>query len=51
MEVIGIVVIGFCSWLAQFLTDSEKKKEKEIEDRVKEKIKNDQAINIRIEKS
>jgi hypothetical protein len=48
MEILGIVIIAFCSWFAQFLSDSEKKKEQETEKRIKEKIKNDQYVNIRI---
>lgn len=48
MEALGVIAIVFCSWFAQFLTDSEKKKEQEIEKRIKEKVKNDQYVNIRI---
>lgn len=48
MEFVGVVLIGFCLWLAQSLNDSQKKQEQEIEKRVKEKLKNDQYINVRI---
>ena len=50
MEFLGVLAIAFCSWFAQSLNDSEKKKEQEIEKRVKEKLKNEQCVNIRIEK-
>ncbi len=48
MEIIGFVLIPFCMWASQALNDSEKKKEAEIEKRVKEKLKNEPHINIRI---
>jgi hypothetical protein len=48
MEILGMGAIAFCSWAAQFLHASEKKQEQEIEKRIKEKMKDDQYINIRI---
>jgi len=48
MEIIGFVLIPFCMWASQALNDSEKKQEAEIEKRVKEKLKNEQYVNIRI---
>jgi hypothetical protein len=48
MEILGITAVVVCSWFAQFLNDSEEKREKEFEKRVKEKMKNDQYVNIRI---
>jgi hypothetical protein len=48
MEILGMGAIVFCSWAAQFLHASEKKQEQEIEKRIKEKLKNDQCVNVRI---
>jgi nitrogen regulatory protein PII-like uncharacterized protein len=48
MEILGITAVIVCSWFAQFLNDSEEKREKEVEKRVKEKMKNEQYVNIRI---
>ncbi|MEI6328902.1 MAG: hypothetical protein WCP16_06695 [Pseudanabaena sp. ELA645] len=48
MEIVGFILIPFCMWASQALNDSEKKKEAEIEKRVKEKMKNEQYVNIRI---
>ncbi len=48
MEIFGAFIIGYCLWLAQALNDSQKKQEQEVEKRVKEKLKNDQYINVRI---
>ena len=48
MEFAGIVIISYCLWFAQSLHDSQKKKEQEIEKRVREKLKNEQSINVRV---
>jgi hypothetical protein len=51
MEIVGFILIPFCMWASQALNDSEKKKEEEIEKRVKEKLKNEPHVNIRIVKN
>lgn len=49
MEILGITAVVVCSWFAQFLNDSEEKKEEEeFEKQLREKIKNEQYVNIRI---
>ncbi|WP_176453210.1 hypothetical protein [Pseudanabaena sp. SR411] len=48
MEFFGVFILGYCLWIAQALNDSQKKQEQEIEKRIKEKMKNDQYVNIRI---
>jgi hypothetical protein len=48
MEFFGAFIIGYCLWIAQALNDSQKTQEQEIEKRVKEKLKNEQYVNIRI---
>jgi len=48
MEIVGFILIPFCVWLSQALNDAEKKQEQEIEKRVKEKLKNEPHVNIRI---
>ncbi|WP_190315916.1 hypothetical protein [Pseudanabaena sp. UWO310] len=48
MEIFGIVLISYCLWISQALNDSQKKQEQEIEKKIKEKLKNDQYMNVRI---
>ena len=48
MEFIGILFIAFSVWASQWLNDAEKKKEQEIEKRVKEKLKDEPHVNVRI---
>jgi hypothetical protein len=35
-------------WIGQALNDAQKKQEQDVEKRIKEKLKNDQYINVRI---
>jgi hypothetical protein len=48
MEFVGAFIIGYCLWLAQALNDSQKQQEVEIEKRIREKLKNEQYVNVRI---
>ncbi|MFZ4727973.1 MAG: hypothetical protein ACOYMQ_04855 [Pseudanabaena sp.] len=48
MEFFGIFIIGYCLWIGQALNDAQKKQEQDVEKRIKEKLKNDQYINVRI---
>ncbi|MBD2175727.1 hypothetical protein H6F42_02180 [Pseudanabaena sp. FACHB-1998] len=48
MEFLGAFIVSYCLWLAQSLNDSQKKQEQEIENRVKEKLKNEPHVNVRI---
>ncbi len=48
MEIIGALLISGCVYLSQLLNASDEKKEKEMEKKIKEKLKNDQYVNIRI---
>ncbi len=48
MEFFGAFIIGYCLWIGQALNDSQKKQEQEVEKRIKEKLKNEQYVNIRI---
>ncbi|MDX2257207.1 MAG: hypothetical protein NW214_16980 [Pseudanabaenaceae cyanobacterium bins.39] len=48
MEILGALMIGYCLWLSQSLQDSQKKLEQEIEKKVKEKLKNEPHVNVRI---
>ncbi|BBC25759.1 hypothetical protein [Pseudanabaena sp. ABRG5-3] len=48
MEIIGALLVTGCLWLSQHMNDSDKKKEQEMEKKIKEKLKNDQYVNIRI---
>ncbi len=50
MEFVGALFIGYCLWIGQTLNDWEKKQEKEIEDRVKERLQNQPHFNIQIVK-
>ena len=48
MEFFGAFIVSYCLWLSQSLNDSQKKQVQEIEKRLKEKLKNEQYVNIRI---
>jgi hypothetical protein len=48
MEFIGALFIIASVWASQWLNDAEKKKEQEIEKRVKEKLKDEPHVNVRI---
>jgi len=48
MEFIGALFIIGSVWASQWLNDAEKKKEQEIEKRVKEKLKDEPHFNVRI---
>jgi len=48
MEFAGALILSYCLWLAQSLNDAQKKQEQEIEKRIKEKLKNEQFVNVRI---
>jgi len=48
MEIVGALFVAGCVWISQWLNDHEKKKEQEMEKKIKEKLKNDQYVNIRI---
>jgi hypothetical protein len=48
MEIIGALLFTGGLWLSQHMNDSDKKKEQEMEKKIKEKLKNDQYMNIRI---
>ena len=48
MEIIGALLISGCLYFSQLLNASDEKKEKEMEKKIKEKLKNDQYVNIRI---
>ena len=48
MEFFGAMIIGYCLWISKALNDAQKKQEQEVEKRIKEKMKNDQYVNIRI---
>jgi hypothetical protein len=48
MEFIGALFIIGSVWASQWLNDAEKKQEQEIDKRVKEKLKDEPHINVRI---
>lgn len=48
MEFFGVFILSYCLWIGQALNDAQKKQEQDVEKRIKEKLKNDQYINVRI---
>ena len=48
MEFFGVFILGYCLWIGQALNDAQKKQEQDVEKRIKEKLKNDQYLNVRI---